>query len=285
MNVRLLTATTLIAISTGAFAASDSFHKTLSVSDHPDLYVSTGSGNVRIHPGNGNSIEITGRVKAGWGAFGDVQKRVQSIIDNPPIDQSGDSVKIGESHDRSLFNNITIDYDINVPVKVALNIHSGSGDVEVDNVGRFLAASSGSGNVRAHQVHGPATLDSGSGDIELDLSGVGDVHAKTGSGNIRVHNFDGSFNARTGSGDIEGEGHLIGASSASSGSGNVRLHLRPDSKFNLEASTGSGDLHVHMPGVVNTSEGSRHHLTMPVNGGGDPLEIRTGSGNIEITPR
>ena len=281
----IVTIAALVTFSTAAFAASDSFHKTLSVSDHPDLYVSTGSGNIRIHPGNGSTIDVTGHVHAGWGAFGDVQKRVQSIIDNPPIEQSGDSVKIGEVHDRSLFNNISIDYEINVPANVALNVHSGSGDVEIDNVGRFLAASSGSGNVRAHQVHGPATLESGSGDLELDLNGPGDIHARTGSGNIRVHNFDGSFNAKTGSGEIEADGHLAGASSASSGSGNVRLHLRPDSKFNLEASTGSGSLRVHMPGVTEASDGSRHHMTMSVNGGGAPLEIRTGSGDIEVTPR
>jgi hypothetical protein len=41
-----------------------------------------------------------------------------------------------------------------------------------------------------------------------------------------------------------------------------------------------------MPGVVAThSDSSRHHVTTAVNGGGPPLEIRTGSGDIEVSPR
>lgn len=279
----LLAATVFFAATTAAFA-DDTFHRTLSVSGEPDLYVSTGSGNVHITPGSGSQIDITGHVKAGWGAFGDVKSRVQSIVNNPPISQSGNAVHVGETNDRSLFNNISIDYEIRVPANVALNLHSGSGDIEVSDVGRFLTASTGSGNVRAHGVHGPATLDSGSGDVEVAETEGGNIKAKTGSGNVRIHGFNGSLWARSGSGEVEAEGRLQGASNVSTGSGNVRLHLTQDSHFNLEASTGSGDLRVHMPGVTNT-DSSRHHLTLAVNGGGDPLEIRTGSGDIEITPR
>lgn len=279
----LLAAAVFFAVSTAALA-EETFHRTLTVSGDPDVYVSTGSGNVHITPGTGSQIEITGHVKAGWGAFGDVKARIQSILSNPPITQSGNAVRVGETNDRSLFNNISIDYEIRVPVNAALNLHSGSGDIEVADVGRFLTASTGSGNVRAHGVHGPATLDSGSGDVEIIETDGGNIKAKTGSGNVRIHGFNGSLWARSGSGDVEAEGHLQGASNVSTGSGNVRLRLTPDSRFNLEASTGSGDLRVHMPGVSNT-DSSRHHLTLGVNGGGDPLEIRTGSGNIEINPR
>jgi hypothetical protein len=39
---------------------------------------------------------------------------------------------------------------------------------------------------------------------------------------------------------------------------------------------------VRYPGAPQQNDGSRHHLTTPVNGGGAPLEVRTGSGNIDI---
>jgi DUF4097 and DUF4098 domain-containing protein YvlB len=196
--------------------------------------------------------------------------------------QNGNSVRIGESNDRELFNNISIDYDISVPAAVALNLHSGSGDIEVDHVGRYLSASSGSGNVRAHGVHGPAELGTGSGDIELEQEAPGDVKAKTGSGNIKIHGLDGGFTARSGSGDIEGDGRLAGPANLSAGSGNIKLRLTPDAHFNLEASTGSGDIHVNFPGAPEQGDNSRHHMTAPINGGGAPLEVRTGSGNVEI---
>jgi hypothetical protein len=281
MNLKLITAAAILSLATAVFA-SDTFDRTLKVSGPADLYVSTGSGNIRIHQGNDSEIHIVGHVHAGWSAFGDVNSRVQRIVENPPVAQSGNTIRVGESNDHSLFNNLSIDYEVTAPNTVALNLHSGSGDVEIDNLGRYLSASSGSGNVRAHGIHGPAELQSGSGDLELEQSGAGDVKAKTGSGSIRVHGFNGGFSARTGSGDIEGEGRLTGEANISSGSGSVRLHLTQDAHFNLEASTGSGDIRVHFPNAPEQNNDSRHHLTASINGGGPALEVRTGSGDIEL---
>lgn len=284
MKLQLLTLAALLTVSAAALADAN-FERTLTISGQSDLYVSTGSGNIRIHPGNDNQVHIVGHVHAGWNAFGDVQARVRRVADNPPIEQSGNTVRIGENFDRTLFNNISIDYDITAPKGSALNLRSGSGDVDVDSVGRYLSGHSGSGNVRAHGLHGGAELETGSGDIELQDDGGGAVEAKSGSGSIRIHGFDGSLRARTGSGDIEAEGRLNGESSVSTGSGSVRLHLNPDVHFNLEASTGSGDIRVHFPNAPQQSEHWRHHLTGPVNGGGPVLEIHTGSGDVEISPR
>jgi hypothetical protein len=41
-----------------------------------------------------------------------------------------------------------------------------------------------------------------------------------------------------------------------------------------------------MPGVVAANtDTSRHHVTTEVNGGGPALQIRTGSGDVEIAQR
>jgi DUF4097 and DUF4098 domain-containing protein YvlB len=266
--------------------ADNSFDKTINVSGQADLYVSTGSGNIHITPGSSGQIHVVGQVHAGWSSFGDVNARIQRIIENPPIVQNGNEVRVGEVTDHSLFNNVSIDYEVTVPPDVALNLHSGSGDVEVNNAGRFVSAASGSGNVRVHGTHGPLDVESGSGDLQVDDAGAGDVKARTGSGNIRVNGFSGSFTAKTGSGDIEAFGRLQGGGMISTGSGDVRLHLTPDSRFTLEGFTGSGDIRVRMPGVVAANnESSRHHVTTEVNGGGPALQIRTGSGDIEISSR
>jgi hypothetical protein len=280
-----VTLTALLGFGVAAHA-DNTFNRTLTVSSAPDLYVSTGSGNIRISPGNSGQIHIIGHVHAGWSAFGDVGSRIQNIVENPPITQDGNAVHIGGVSSPGLFNNISVDYEITAPNDAALNLHSGSGDVEVNHVGRFLSGKSGSGNVRAHGIHGPADLESGSGDIELESDAPGDVKARTGSGNIHINSFSGGLTAHTGSGDIEASGHLQSPSSIATGSGDVRLHLTEDSRFTLEASTGSGDIRLHMAGVSATNgDTSRHHVTMSVNGGGPPLEIRTGSGDIEIAPR
>jgi len=288
MNRCLLTAIAFLSLSTAALAApaaDGNFDRKLSVSAQPDLYVSTGSGNIRVFAGAEGEVHVVGHVHAGWSAFGDINARIQRIVDNPPITQSGNTIKVGDANDRSLFNNISIDYEITVPASVALNLHSGSGDVEVDHVGRYVSGQSGSGSVRLHGIHGPAELESGSGDLELQEEGAGDVKARTGSGSIRINGLNGGLMARTGSGDIEANGHLQGPANLSSGSGSVRLHLSPDSHFNVEASTGSGSIRISFPGAPQQGDDSRHHLTGAVNGGGPALEVRTGSGDIDITPR
>jgi DUF4097 and DUF4098 domain-containing protein YvlB len=285
MNLRPLLLTAALSVTTVALA-DNTFDKTLNVSGQSDLYVSTGSGNIHITPGGAGQIHVVGHVHAGWSSFGDVNARVQKIVENPPIVQSGNTVRVGDVTDHSLFNNVAIDYDVTVPADVALNLHSGSGDVDVTGVGRFVSAGSGSGNVRVRGSHGPLDLESGSGDLQVDDAGAGDVKAKTGSGNIRINGFNGGFTAKTGSGDIEAWGRLQGGGMIATGSGDVRLHLTPDSRFTVEGGTGSGDIRVKMPGVVAANtDTSRHHVTTQVNGGGPALQIRTGSGDIEISPR
>ena len=280
----LLAATLLAPI---AAYADGNFERTLSVSAQPDLYVASGSGSIRVFPGSDGQIHVKAHLHGGSGNFGgsgDVDARINRIVANPPIQQSGNTIHVGDPSpaDRSLYNNISIDYEITAPHGVALNLRTGSGDVEVDNLGRFLKAESGSGSVRAHNLSGPAELHTGSGDIELQEQAAGDVHARTGSGSIRAQGLNGAFEAHTGSGDIEAGGHLAGSGELQSGSGSIRLHLGHDAHFNLSATTGSGTIRVSQPGAPQQDRYNHNSLSGPVNGGGPSLEIRTGSGDIEI---
>ncbi|HZL25061.1 MAG TPA: DUF4097 family beta strand repeat-containing protein [Acidobacteriaceae bacterium] len=280
--IRILTAALILATATAAFADAD-FDRTLTVNGQADLYVSTGSGHIKITAGSDSQIHIKAHVHAGWNASPTIDGRITKIVENPPIQQTGNTVRIGETNDRELYNNISIDYDITAPASVALNLRSGSGDVDVEHLGRFISATSGSGSVHAQGIHGPADLHTGSGDIVLQEDSAGEVKAQTGSGSIHIDGLNGALTARTGSGDIVANGHLNGAARLSTGSGSVRLNLAPDAHFDLEGSTGSGSIRVHFPNAPQQNDESRHHLTGAVNGGGPVLEARTGSGDIDIT--
>jgi DUF4097 and DUF4098 domain-containing protein YvlB len=274
---RLLLAIFAAALLPVAAHAGD-FDRTLPASASTDLYVSTGSGRIHIYPGSDSEIHVKAHIYAGWNAGGDIEERIRRISANPPITKSGNDIRIGEvaSDDRRLYNNITVDYEISTPRGVALNLHSGSGDVEVDNVGRFLKGETGSGSIRAHGIAGPADLHTGSGDIELQQAAAGEVHASTGSGSIRINGLSGALTARTGSGDIEANGKLTGPSRLQSGSGSIRAHVSQDSHFNVDATTGSGSIRI----AGNSTD--HHHLSVPLHGGGPSLEAHTGSGDIEI---
>lgn len=273
----------VVLLSASAAVAQADFDRTIPVSAQPDLYVSTGSGRIHVYPGNDSQIHVTAHLRPGYNVGGDVQERMRRIASNPPIQVSGNTVKIGDmgGGDRGLFQDIRIDYDVSAPVSVAMNLRSGSGNVEVDNLGRYAKVESGAGAVRVHGLSGPADLRSGSGDVELQERAPGDVRAVTGSGSIRIEGLNGGAQLRTGSGDLEVGGHLAGPANLQAGSGSIRVHLGRDARFTVEASTGSGTIRVSQPGAPRESDES-HHLSGPVNGGGPLLKANTGSGDIEI---
>jgi hypothetical protein len=284
MTFKVLAATaalTLVAATT-AFAADSSFDRTLSVGGSPNLAVSTGSGYIHLHPGSDSQVHIVAHVHSshGWMGGGDVDGRIQQIVNNPPIVQSGNDITIGERHNNDLFRNIAIDYDITVPHASAIDATTGSGDIEVQDVGASLKAQSGSGTVRANGIKGPATLGTGSGDIELHQTGPGDVKAETGSGSIRLHGLSGALKAGTGSGDIEADGQPTTDWKLSTGSGSIHLGVG-NAHFNLDADTGSGSINVAQPITMQGSL-NRHHVAGVVNGGGPTIRANTGSGDIQI---
>jgi hypothetical protein len=268
----------VVSVAVSVAACAEDFDRTVKVPAQADVFVATGSGRIHIYPGSDSEVHIKAHIHAGWNAGGDIDERMRKIAANPPIAQSGKEVHVGEipADQRDLYRNISIDYEISAPKSVALTLRSGSGDVEVDNLGRYLKAETGSGSVRAHQIAGPAELHTGSGDIELQEAAQGEVKASTGSGSIRINGLDGALTARTGSGDIEANGTLIGPSKLQTGSGSIRAHIGKDAKFTVDASSGSGTIRV--AGLT----GARHRLSGPINGGGPELEAHTGSGDIEI---
>ncbi len=286
MTIKVFTtaAATLALAATTAFAADSTFDRTLTVSGSPNVSVATGSGNVHLNPGSGNQVHIVAHVRSshGWmGGGSDVDSRIQQIVANPPIVQSGNDITIGDRHNNNdLYRNINIDYEITLPKSSSISAASGSGDIEIQNVGATIKAQSGSGNVRAHGIEGPAILGTGSGDIELQQTGPGDVKAETGSGNIRLQGLAGALKAGTGSGDIEAQGQPTSDWKLTTGSGSVRLAVG-SAHFNLDADTGSGSINVSQPITMQGSL-NHHHVSGAVNGGGPTIRVSTGSGDVQI---
>ncbi|MCU1225790.1 MAG: hypothetical protein JWQ42_3883 [Edaphobacter sp.] len=283
MKVRHLLLLSTLTIATTAFAAEGNFERTLNVGGSPTLNVATGSGNIHLRPGSDNRIHIVGHIHSsrGWMGGSDVDSRVQQIANNPPIVQNGNDITIGERHNSDLYRNISIDYDITTPRTSILLATTGSGDVDIQDVGANLKAQSGSGNVHAHGIQGPATLGTGSGDIEFQQTAPGDVKAETGSGNIVLHGLSGALKSSTGSGNIDVDGQPSTDWKLSTGSGNIQLAVGSGARFNLDADTGSGNINVQQPITMQGSL-NRHHVNGVVNGGGPTIRANTGSGDIQI---
>lgn len=272
----LILATAALALAAvPALATEQTFERTLTVSGHVELTVGTGSGNVHITQGSGNQVHIVGRVHSNWGGS---DAKVHEIASNPPIEQTGNIVRIGQRHEN--YHNISIDYEIQAPADAYLDAGSGSGNVIDDGVGENAKLNTGSGNVHATGLRGGFSVSTGSGDVYADQSSPGDVKAGTGSGNIELKNLKGGLKAETGSGDIKAGGAPTAAWHLTTGSGNVELWVG-DTPLTLDASSGSGSIHTDREMLTQGST-DRHHVTGKLNGGGPTVRVETGSGDIRV---
>lgn len=282
-----------------AFAsASGEFTKDLTVSGTVDLEVSTGSGDIHVRPGSGNTMHIVGHIRvSNWSSNDD--EKVRKIEQNPPVQQMGSLVKIGKIDDPELRRHVSISYEISAPASTRVTANTGSGgidiqgfqgrvsadtgsgDVDLRDIGAEVHSHTGSGRISAQNVGAPFVGSTGSGDMDIRLNSQGDVDVHTGSGEIRVEHANGSLRAKTGSGNVKADGVPANNWYVQTGSGAVTLQLADATNFDLDASTGSGDLHLAKPVTVQ-GKLSKHEIHGKVGNGGPKVEVHTGSGDIEI---
>ncbi len=257
-----------------ALAAEATFERNLTFSGRPDLTVSTGAGAIHLSAGPAGQIHIIGHVRSNWGD----DDRVREIAAHPPIEQTGNIVRIG-AHQNNM-QHISIDYEIEAPADAYLSADSGSGSLIVDGVGANAKLNSGSGSIHATGLQGSFQVETGSGSIYAEQIGDGDVKAETGSGSIELRNIDGALRAQTGSGSIKVAGKPEGPWKLETGSGSVEIWTG-NAAFTLDAECGSGSVQSDRDIVTQGTLG-RHHVQGKVGGGGPLVRIETGSGGIRI---
>ena len=278
--------------------AEGHFDRTLQVSGAVSLDLTTGSGDVTIKAGSGNQVVIHGRISSSQGWFSNSDNAIHQVESNPPIQQNGNSIRVGYDLPDDVKRHVSISYDIVVPADTTVQAHSGSGNLDIAGVRSAVDGQTGSGDIRlrdlgkvhvhtgsggirAQNVAAPFYAHTGSGDVEAELTGAGDVDVQTGSGSVQLNGVKGALHARTGSGGIKAEGAVGGSWQLHTGSGNVHLAFASGSGFNLYVHTGSGGIHSDLPITVQGSFG-RHELKGSVRGGGPEVEVSTGSGDVEI---
>jgi hypothetical protein len=283
-----------------AWAAEKSFDRTLTVNGPVTLHVSTGSGYIHVSSGSDNQVHIVGHVKSGGNSWwnGSSDDAVGRVSENPPINQAGNIIRIGETRDDSM-RHVNIDYEITTPANTMLVAESGSGDLQLSNLNGTVQAHTGSGSIHADKLGagskldtgsgsieasnlmGSSTLQTGSGEISAGLGAAGDVVAGTGSGTIKLTGVQGAVKAETGSGSLEIGGQPTSPWKLETGSGDINLRVGSGARFTLDAQTGSGSVKTDLPLTMRGSL-DKHHVTGTVNGGGPTIKAETGSGDIRI---
>src|SRR5205809_7444388 len=318
MRFALLISAFFIIICLPALAASHGeFDRNLKVSGSVNLQVETGSGSIDVRTGNSSEVHVVGHIRATeW--FGDnADARVKRLESNPPIQQSGNDIRIGHIDDPELKRNISVSYELVVPSNTQLRASSGSGSVTVTGISGTLEANTGSGSLKLSDIGSGVRARTGSGSIEIDgakgsvyaRTGSGSIHAtnvaggfdgqtgsghltleqtapgsvraETGSGGLELRNVRGSLQAQAGSGSIKAEGEATGEWVVHTGSGSVELRFPQNASFDLNAHTGSGSINLSHPVTVQGTIG-RKEVRGKVGSGGVPVEVQTGSGDIRI---
>ena len=125
---RLLPTLLVLGLTAGVcFASVDgTFEKTLQVSGPVQMEVLTHSGDIMVRTGPAGTVKIVGKIHVGipWLFPRDKQAKVQEIQNNPPVHQSGNSVRVAYVR----MQRGARDYDITAPAETSLHARSGSGN-------------------------------------------------------------------------------------------------------------------------------------------------------------
>lgn len=249
-----------------AFAAEGTFERKLTVSGPVTLDVAGDSGRIAIRTGPAGAVRVVGHIKSGIGSWlgGSLsaEEKVKRLQSQPPVEQTGSTVRIGHIRDRDLNRNVSISYEIEVPVDCRVKSASDSGSQSIEGVKGPVEVVADSGSIQLRSINGP-------------------VNAKADSGSITGTAIAGGIDAATDSGRIEMEQTVAGPIRISSDSGSVAIRLPPNGGYDVNASSDSG--HVTSD-VTVTARGNigQNHIQGQVRGGGNTLRVTTDSGSIRL---
>src|SRR5258705_11320181 len=239
-------------VSAGA-PVEGTFDRSLAVTGPVGLDMQSGAGRVRIYAGPLGSVHVLATIRTRAGESADTTARVRRIEANPPVEQHGNTIRIGQGVDSGLYRDLTIEYDVIVPETTSVHSVVGSG---------------------AQTIRGPlkGSIDAttGSGSIRIEDT-TGDVRVATGSGSVRMTGIPGPIRAGAGRGSLRIEGQPVAGGSVRTGSGSIRMSATGAAPFEVEANTGSGGVSSDQQ-VTLIGDQSRHRLHGTVLGGGPPLQ-------------
>jgi len=273
------------------------------------------SGNITITGGTDDKVHVHAEVRSSGMGFDSPQKRLDDIVNNPPVEQRGDTIRIGK--DISRVRHVSISYVIEVPHDTEVNAQvvsgsqtilnvrgpvkadSASGSIRVDHIDRQtqlttlsgsidarninddLRASSASGSVTVSKIKGDVRISALSGTTQISGPG-GRVDANTASGTVEVQGATRDVKAHAASGRVDVQGNPSESSywDLKTVSGVVQLGVPPSANFHLTAEAVSGQIKTDVPIVIE--EQGKHSLRARMGNGGGRVEVHTVSGEIRV---
>jgi hypothetical protein len=257
-----------------------SFERSLSVTGPVELDLTTDAGGIYVVPGPAGTVRIRGILKASgnWFRRGDVESRIRELEAHPPIVQTGNSIRVTQG-DRSLFRDISMRLEVEVPRDSRLRARADSGGIEVRGIKGPVDCRTDSGGIRASEIDSEVRAAADSGGINIRRVN-GPVYARADSGGIDALEIAGSVDAEVDSGGVRISQTTPASIRTRSDSGSADIVLAKTGGYDIRAHAGSGGISARDVTVSGTM--SRHEVNGKLRGGGAMVDVRTDSGRIDI---
>jgi DUF4097 and DUF4098 domain-containing protein YvlB len=295
---------------------SGAFDRKYDVTGPIRLELANASGDVDITGSADGKVHVHGDVRASGFGSESSQQRLDETVSNPPVEQRGDTIRIGKEMSR--IHNVSIAYTIQVPhdtevsatvasgaqtirgVRGPVKVQAASGSIRVEKIERDVQLSTASGSISATDIGSEVRVKSATGSVTVTNT-RGDVMVDAIAGVIRVSRPGGRIEAGTASGEVEIEGAASDVKAhAASGrvsvqgnpgadsywelktmSGAIQLGVPSSANLHLSAEAVSGEIRTDVPIVVE--EQGKHSLRAHMGSGGGRVDVHTVSGEIRVT--
>lgn len=259
-----------------------------------ELKLSLGFGNLNVVGGMEDSGELTLRATGDAASAGDMARNLR-------VRRSGGqgiaSIEISHREGTEISDPVNLEATLTLPRGMTVEAATAGGHITANNFDGEQQFETSGGHIHLTSISGNTTARSRGGHIVGNrLSGT--FRLQTGGGHIRVSRLDGKLEARTGGGHIQLES-LAGSVDAETSGGNINAQV--DSAGGpLSLVTSAGNISLLLPsglGAELEARGTQVHLaegfgfegsrtggsiTGSLNGGGIPITLRCGYGNVTI---
>ena len=306
----------LLATGTGAAAQTFTFERTFPVTASTQLDVTTERGKITVRTGATADIVVVGRVsvRVAWNSPGNAVALARATANEPPLEHTGDTVRLYVPSDSRTRRAVTIAYEVQVPAGTRVVTDSESGETRVEGVRGAVSVRTQSGAIKLAGL-AETQVDTGSGAVSvdgagplrvttsssrIDVTGIsGDLYVRTGSGRvtasfisegamdvetgssaITIDGLDGGLTASTRSGHIRVSGNPSQPWQVTTGSSAIDAAFSPHAAFTLDASSGSGS--VKTENLIVRGDADKRRVAGSVGEGGPTVHLVSRSGSIKL---
>jgi putative adhesin len=249
-------------------------HGTIATRDGQRLHLSTDLGNVVIHTQNTGKVDYHVHLEADAS-----QKNADQLLKSYAVTahETPEGVYFrGQTFGHQLRGRLWVTVEINAPKNYSLDVWTGGGNVETDDVNGRVTLSTAGGNIAAGNLGAPARLSTNGGHITVK-NVSGELYASTGGGHITTGSIGGNATLHTVGGHIR-VAAVHGQARFDTGGGNITLE---HSGGELVAETAGGQIEVgEAAGLVRAKTGGGGIRVVRVSG---PTHLETGGGSIYLT--